>query len=95
VLTHPDVDGIWARLITNHAHAMRIEVYCGRGEFTPTMVEKLGFNVKIRQHKNGTDEVQFWLYSMSQLDTEQFDTLIRESIVQLSHQPADGEEATS
>jgi excinuclease ABC subunit A len=82
-LTRPGISGIWARLITNHPHAMRLEFRCRRGQFTPALVENLGMEVKIRQMRGPEDQVQFWLQTMNQCDAAQFDALIRGSITGL------------
>lgn len=82
-LTHPQVSGIWARLITNHPHAMRLEFRCRRGQFTPALIENLGMEAKIRQMRGPEDQVQFWLQNMNQCDAVQFETLIRESVAGL------------
>ncbi|MDM8008623.1 MAG: excinuclease ABC subunit UvrA [Phycisphaerae bacterium] len=82
VLQHPEVPGIWARFVTNHADAMRIEVYCARGQFTPALIEKLGIEPVIR-HLSHHDQVQFWLQKSQQCDQEQLERLVRESIASL------------
>jgi excinuclease ABC subunit A len=84
VLEHPDIEGIWGRLITNHPHAMRIEFRVRRGQFTPTLVEKLGLDVKIRQMRGNEDQVQFWLQNTGQCDAAQLSALVRGSIAELS-----------
>ncbi len=82
VLSHPAVPGIWARLVTNHAHAMRVEIRCGRGQFTPALVERLGLDVAIRDLPN-EQKVTFWLQKSSQCDHGQLENLVRESIALL------------
>ncbi len=82
VLEHPRVPGVWARLITNHANAMRIEVHCALGRFTPALIEKLGLDPVIR-HLRHCDQVQFWLQKSQQCDQEQLEHLVRESIASL------------
>jgi hypothetical protein len=84
VLNHPKVEGVWARLVTNHAEAMRVEVRCGRGQFTPAMVDRLGIDVDIRQIRPREDQVRFWLQKIEQCDAAQLERLIRGSIEQLS-----------
>ncbi len=79
VLNHPEVNGVFGRLVTNHAHAMRVEFRCGYGQFTPAMVEKLGIDPRIR-HRKGEDQVQFWIQEVSQIDEAEFGRLIRESV---------------
>ena len=88
VLQHPEIEGIWGRMITNHAHGIRIEIRCSRGQFTPAMVENLGLNINIRQMAGRQDQVQFWLQKMDQCDAMQLEKLIRESIDQLRRQGA-------
>jgi len=83
VLTHPGVQGIWGRLITNHADAIRVKIRCGLGQFTPAMVEGLGIDVNIRHMKNNEDQVQFWIQKMSQCDMEQLQSLVKGSISEL------------
>jgi hypothetical protein len=82
VIEHPKVPGIWARFITNHADAMRVEVHCALGRFTPALIEKLGIDPVIR-HLSHHDQVQFWLQKSDQCDQAQLEHLIRESIESL------------
>jgi len=83
VLEHPRIEGVWGRLVTNHAHAMRIEFRVTRGQFTPAMVERLGLDVEIRPIRPEEDQVRFWLQRMDQCDAEQFSRLIRDSVAGL------------
>ncbi|MCL2330658.1 MAG: hypothetical protein FWC56_05090, partial [Phycisphaerae bacterium] len=85
VLEHPDIAGIWGRLITNHPHAMRIEFRTRRGQFTPALIEKLGLDATIRPMRGNEDQVQFWLQNMKQCDVGQLTDLVRGSITELSH----------
>jgi len=82
VLQHPEVPGVWARFITNQANAMRVEVHCARGQFTPALIDKLGIDPVIR-HLSHHDQVQFWLQKSQQCDQEQLERLVRESIASL------------
>ena len=84
VLEHPRIQGVWGRLVTNHADAMRVEFRCGRGQFTPAMVERLGIDPDIRQIRANEDQVRFWLQKITQCDPVQFERLIRGSIEQLA-----------
>ncbi|MHC4799413.1 MAG: excinuclease ABC subunit UvrA, partial [Planctomycetota bacterium] len=84
VLHHPRVPGVWGRLITNHANAIRVEIRCGMGQFTPALVEGLGIDVNLRHMKNNQDQVQFWIQKMSQCNMEQLQNLIKGSIAELS-----------
>ena len=83
LLSHPQVSGTWARFITNHAHALRVEIRCRRGQFTPALVERLGMDVTIR-HLRLDDQVQFWMQRMDQCDAQQLARLVKDSIVELS-----------
>jgi excinuclease ABC subunit A len=78
VLNHPRVEGTWIRLVTNHAHAMRVEVRCRHGQFTPARVERLGLDVSIK-HTTYEDKVLFWLQRMDQCDRAQLEHVLRES----------------
>ena len=84
VLSHPNVPGVWARLITNQAYGVRVEVQCGRGQFTPALVERLGLDVHIRHMRGHVDQVQFWVQKIAQCDAVQFERLVRESLVVLT-----------
>jgi len=83
VLEHPGIAGVWGRLVTNHADAMRVEFRCGRGQFTPALVDRLGKDVRIRQLRGDEDQVQFWLQKPDQCDATQLERLIRGSIEHL------------
>jgi len=81
VLTHPDIHGVWTRFVTNHAEAMRVEIFCKRTQFTPAMIEKVGLEVEIRHVKPTVDHIRFWLQRIEQCDLEQFTRLVRGSLV--------------
>ncbi len=83
VIEHPQIKGGWARLITNHAHAMRVQIRAPRGLFTPAMIEKIGLTPDIRE-QGDEHEIIFWLQRMEQIDPAQFERLVRESIAGLS-----------
>ena len=76
-LEHPAIDGPWARLITNHAHALRVEVHCPRGAFTPTMIERVGIDPKIRHMHARHDQVQFWVSRLDDCNPEALRNLIK------------------
>jgi len=93
VLNHPRVPGVWGRLVTNHADALRVEIRCGRGQFTPAMVERLGIDVDIRQLRANEDQVRFWLQKIEQCDPAQLERLVRGAVEQLcATSPAGSEE---
>jgi len=83
VLHHPDIDGNWARFITNHGQGLRVEIRTRRGQFTPAMIENIGLVPEIKQQTKD-DRVIFWLQRIEQLDNEQFTRLVRESIEPLT-----------
>jgi len=87
VMEHPRVKGVWGRVVTNHAQAVRIEVRIGRGQFTPAMVDRLGLDVVIRHLRPDEDQVQFWLQRIEQCDAEQFRRLVRGSIDHFAGKP--------
>jgi excinuclease ABC subunit A len=84
---HPEVDGYWCRLVTNHAQAMRVSIRTRRGQFTPAMIERLGMEPQIR-NVQGSDLVEFWLRKLDQCDLEQLRELVTESIAELKKESA-------
>jgi len=83
-LSHPQVKGTWARLVTNHAEAMRVEILAARGQFTPAMIERIGQNPEIRNSATEPSRVTFWVQSMEQCDLVQLEMLVKGSIAALS-----------
>ncbi len=79
-LAHPEVPGVWARLVTNQPHAMRVEVHVGRGQFTPAMIDRLGEGVEIRENAAEPTKVMFWVKNMEECDMGQLERLVKGSV---------------
>jgi len=59
-----------ASIVTNQPDGLRLHLMVARGAVTPTQVDRLGDEPKLRT-VNGYDEVYFWLRSLDQVDAVQ------------------------
>jgi excinuclease ABC subunit A len=58
-----------ARIITNRADALRVDVWTPPGRFTPTQVEGLGLRQEIARRGSSGADLTFWFRSIDQVDT--------------------------
>jgi excinuclease ABC subunit A len=67
------------RIVTNHPHAMRIEIQTAKNLFTPTQVERLGDDVQIVRDRIEYDTIRFWLRNKAQTDTKLLTEVLRQA----------------
>src|SRR5262249_39634063 len=70
-----------ARVVTNRADALRVDIWAPQGRFTPTQGERLGVRQEIRHPGSSGAEVTFWFRSMDQIDL----TLLSEVLQASTH----------
>ena len=58
-----------ARVITNHADSLRVDVWTAPGEFTPTQIERLGIRQEIHRAGSSGAGISFWFQRMDHVDT--------------------------
>jgi len=73
VLTHADVSGWWCRVATAHAHHIVLQYRTQPGQFTPTMLERLGESPYIKRNgRGGGDEIWIGLRDMKEIHAGAF-----------------------
>ncbi len=79
-LTKPGVKSFYIRVGTSHAYGIRVGVLCPAGTMTPARIDRLGLQPEIARRNAAADIVSFWVQRMSQVDLDQFATLVRASL---------------
>jgi len=58
-----------ARVITNDADALRVDIWTPPGCFTPTQIERLGLRQELSRSGSSGAGLTFWFTGMDQLDS--------------------------
>lgn len=66
-----------ARVITNHADALRVDVWTPPGQFTPTQIERLGIRQELHRAGSSGAGISFWFQRMDHVDAALLASVLR------------------